>query len=86
VEEAREAGGSVSSIHLRHLNPFPSNLGEVMGRFERVLIPELNQGHLAQLIRSEFMVPAEKYNKLRGQPFHVDELRAVIEKMLDGEK
>jgi 2-oxoglutarate ferredoxin oxidoreductase subunit alpha len=86
VQEAREAGSMVSSIHLRHLNPFPSNLGQVLNRFEQILVPELNQGELLQLLRSEFLVPAEGMNKLRGQPFLVEELRARIEKMLGGEK
>ena len=86
VQEVREAGLTVSSIHLRYLNPFPSNLGEVLKGFERILVPELNQGQLVHLLRSEFLVPAEKMSKLRGQPFHVDELRAQIEKTLAGEK
>jgi 2-oxoglutarate ferredoxin oxidoreductase subunit alpha len=86
VQETREAGQLVSSIHLRHLNPFPSNLGKILGRFERILVPELNQGQLVQLLRSEFLVPAEKLTKLRGQPFHVDELRARFEEILRGDK
>jgi 2-oxoglutarate ferredoxin oxidoreductase subunit alpha len=86
VQEMREEGESVSSIHLRHLNPFPSNLGEVLSRFERILVPELNQGQLVHLLRSEFLVPAEKMTKLRGQPFHVEELRAQFKKTLSGDK
>ena len=86
VEELREAGTTVSSIHLRYLNPFPSNLGKVLGSFERILVPELNQGQLVKLLRSEFLVPAEKMSKLRGQPFHIDELRAQFAKTLAGEK
>jgi 2-oxoglutarate ferredoxin oxidoreductase subunit alpha len=86
VEESRNAGQEVSSIHLRHLNPFPSNLGEVLGRFEMILVPELNGGQLLQLIRSEFLLPAIGMNKFRGQPFHVDELRARFDELLGKEK
>jgi 2-oxoglutarate ferredoxin oxidoreductase subunit alpha len=86
VEESRKAGRDVSSIHLRHLNPFPANLGEVLGRFDKILVPELNGGQLLQLIRSEFLLPAVGMNKYRGQPFHVDELRARFDKILGEEK
>ena len=86
VEESREAGRDVSSIHLRHLNPFPANLGEVLSRFDKILVPELNGGQLLQLIRSEFLLPAVGMNKYRGQPFHVDELRARFDKVLGEEK
>jgi 2-oxoglutarate ferredoxin oxidoreductase subunit alpha len=85
VEEARAGGVAVSSIHLRHLNPFPSNLGEVLGSFERVLVPEINQGQLVMLLRSRFLVDCEAMNKVRGQPFQVEEIRARIEKLARGE-
>jgi len=84
VNEARAAGRDVSSIHLRHLNPFPSNLGDVLHRFEKVLVAELNSGQLWRLIRAEFVVPAEKLAKVEGQPFKVGEIRAAIEKLLGG--
>jgi len=84
VNEARSAGRDVSSIHLRHLNPFPSNLGDVLHRFEKVLVAELNSGQLWRLIRAEFVVPAEKLAKVEGQPFKVGEIRAAIEKLLGG--
>jgi 2-oxoglutarate ferredoxin oxidoreductase subunit alpha len=74
VEEARAAGLNVSSVHLRHLNPFPANLGEVLSRFERILVPELNQGQLSRLLRAEFLVAAEPMNKVQGQPFQVSEI------------
>ncbi len=82
VENARAAGQSVSSIHLRHLNPFPPNIESVLGRFEKILVPELNAGQLVRLLRSEFLVPAQAMSKLRGQPFHVGELRHKIDTML----
>ncbi len=86
VEEARRDGQSVSSLHLRHLNPFPANLGEVLSRFERVLVPELNSGQLTQLLRAEFLVPAQVLSKMQGQPFKVREIRDAIDAMLRGEK
>lgn len=82
VEEARRDGRSVSSIHLRHLNPFPSNLGDVLEGFERILVPELNGGQLVRLLRAEFLVAAESMPKLQGQPFRVQEIRARIDAML----
>ncbi len=84
VNDARAEGRNVSSLHLRHLNPFPSNLGEVLGRFDRVLVAELNAGQLWRLIRAEFALPAERLAKVEGQPFKVSELRARIEAMLAG--
>jgi len=84
VNEARAAGRDVSSIHLRHLNPFPTNLGEVLRRFDKVLVAELNSGQLWRLLRAEFVVPAEKLAKVEGQPFKVGELRAAIEGLLGG--
>lgn len=82
VEEAQEDGLDVSQAHLRHLNPFPSNLGEVLRQFDRVLCPELNEGQLAMLLRSEFLVDVESFSKIAGQPFKVQEIRDRIEATL----
>jgi len=84
VNEARAEGRDVSSIHLRHLNPFPANLGDVLRRFEKVLVAELNSGQLWRLIRAEYVVPAEKLAKVEGQPFKVREIRTAIERLLGG--
>lgn len=75
-------GGSVAHAHLRYLNPFPANLGELLGRYEKVLIPELNMGQLRMLIRNEFLVDAIGLNKVKGKPFAVSELVAAIEEQL----
>ena len=83
VNEARGDGLDVSSVHLRHLNPFPPNLGELLGRFRRILVAELNSGQLWRMIRAEFVIPAELLSKVRGQPFTVTEIRARIQAMLD---
>ena len=84
VEEARADGLDVSALHLRHLNPFPPNLGEVLGHFERVLVPELNSGQLAWLLRARFLVDAVSMTKLRGQPFKVAEIRERIGELVNG--
>jgi 2-oxoglutarate ferredoxin oxidoreductase subunit alpha len=82
AEEARAAGLEVSNLHLRHLNPFPANLGDVLQRFDRILVPELNTGQLVRLLRAEFLVAAESLTKLQGQPFKVSELREAVEQRL----
>jgi 2-oxoglutarate ferredoxin oxidoreductase subunit alpha len=74
VERLQAEGASVASAHLRYLNPFPANLGEVLGRFEKVLIPELNLGQLAMLVRARFLVDAIPVTKVKGKPFKVSEL------------
>src|SRR5882762_3661972 len=77
VREARDDGLDVSQIHLRYLNPFPSNLGDLLKRFDRVLVPEMNTGQLVQLLRAAYLVPAEGLNKVEGKPFKVAELSAA---------
>ena len=82
VQRARQQGHAVAHAHLRYLNPFPRNLGELLGRYEQVLIPELNAGQLALLIRARYLVDAISFPKLRGQPFTVREIEARIEALL----
>jgi len=77
-EEARRQGVKVAQAHLRHLNPFPANLGKVLARFKRVLIPELNLGQLLKMIRATYLVDARGIDKAAGQPFKVAELVDVI--------
>jgi 2-oxoglutarate ferredoxin oxidoreductase subunit alpha len=84
VDRARKAGHKVSAAHLRHLNPMPRNLGEVLKRFKRVLIPELNMGQLRLLIRGKFLVDARGLNKVQGKPFLVEEITQAIDLMLSG--
>jgi 2-oxoglutarate ferredoxin oxidoreductase subunit alpha len=74
VESLRADGVSVSQAHLRYLNPLPRNTGEVLGRFRRVAIPELNSGQLARVIRSEFLVDVESWTKVQGLPFTAGEI------------
>ncbi len=82
VEDLREAGHTLSSIHLRHLNPFPANLGDVLRRFEHVVVPELNEGQLSLLLRAEYLIPSHSINKVSGQPFKISEIRAGLEPIL----
>ncbi len=79
----RTAGGRVAQTHLRHLNPFPADLGDVLARYEKVLIPEMNLGYgyggqLSMLVRAKYLVDAIGYNQVRGLPFKAEELAAVI--------
>src|SRR5499426_1869388 len=82
VEAVRADGLPVSGVHLRHLNPLPPNLGELLAGFEKVLVPELNLGQLTHLLRDRYLAPAQVLGKVEGQPFKVSEIRARIERML----
>jgi 2-oxoglutarate ferredoxin oxidoreductase subunit alpha len=81
---AREQGLDVSQVHLRHLNPLPGNLEEVLRRFERVVVPEMNSGQLSTILRAKYLVPAEGFNKIQGKPFRVDEILERIRLTLAG--
>ncbi len=83
VEQAQQLGRSVAHAHLRYMNPFPSNLGEILGRYDKVLMPELNMGQLRMLIRSRFLVDAVGFNKVKGKPFSVTELLEKICEMTE---
>ncbi|WP_433698592.1 2-oxoacid:acceptor oxidoreductase subunit alpha [Nocardiopsis sp. CA-288880] len=83
VRRVRRAGGRVAQAHLRHLNPFPANLGEVLARYERVVVPEINLGQLALLLRGRFLVDVIGYNKVRGLPFKAEELADVLREVID---
>jgi 2-oxoglutarate/2-oxoacid ferredoxin oxidoreductase subunit alpha len=82
VDELQKQGAAVSSVHLTHLNPLPSNLGALLKGFNQVLIPELNHGQLCQILRAKFLVDAKPYNKMQGRPFSITELKAKIKEML----
>jgi 2-oxoglutarate/2-oxoacid ferredoxin oxidoreductase subunit alpha len=75
----RAAGGKVAQAHLRHLNPFPSDLGDILARYERVVIPEMNLGQLAALVRARFLVDAISVTQVRGLPFKADELAEMLQ-------
>jgi 2-oxoglutarate ferredoxin oxidoreductase subunit alpha len=82
VERLQEQGQKVAHAHMRHLNPFPTNTGDVVRAYKRVLIPELNMGQLRMLIRSMFLVDAEGFNLVRGKPFQISEIQAKAEQVL----
>ena len=78
----REAGLKVAQAHFRHVNPFPANTEEVLKRYKKVLIPEMNLGQLVMLVRSKYLVDAISYNQVRGLPFKAEELAGVIEDVI----
>ncbi len=82
VDLLKKEGVKVSQVHLRHLNPMPKNLGEIIKRFDKVLIPELNNGQLIHIIRSKFLVDAKGLNKIKGQPLYAEEIRKAVKHML----
>jgi 2-oxoglutarate ferredoxin oxidoreductase subunit alpha len=82
VNAARKEGLAVSRAHLRHLNPFPRNLADVLARFEQVMIPEMNLGQLALLIQGRFLKPVVSYTKVQGRPFFRHEIVSKIRELL----
>jgi 2-oxoglutarate ferredoxin oxidoreductase subunit alpha len=84
VRRVRNTGHKVARAHLVHLNPFPANLGEVLARYDKVLIPEMNLGQLSKLVRAEYLVDAQTLSKVQGLPFRAAEIEAKIREMIDG--
>ena len=85
VRQARGAGKRVAHAHLMHLNPFPANLGEVLARYPKVLVPEMNLGQLSRLVRAEYLVDARSLTKVQGLPFRASEIEHAIMEMIDDE-
>jgi 2-oxoglutarate ferredoxin oxidoreductase subunit alpha len=83
VKTTRANGRKVGQVHLRNLNPMPNDLGAIMARFKRVLIPELNLGQLSQLIRARYLVDARPFTKIQGKPFKESEIAAAIAQQLE---
>ncbi|MER6322709.1 2-oxoacid:acceptor oxidoreductase subunit alpha [Streptomyces coelicoflavus] len=84
VRRLRTAGEPVAQAHLRHLNPFPANLGAVLKRYDKVVVPEMNLGQLATLIRAKYLVDAQSYNQVNGMPFKAEQLATVLKEAIDG--
>ena len=82
VEKMRDEGKSVSSAHLRHLSPFPENLGEVLNNFETVIVPEMNLGQLCTMIRAKYLTNAIPFSKVKGRPFQIREIIRKVEEYL----
>ena len=85
TRELREEGLAVSHIHIRYLNPFPTNLGDLLANFDHVLVPEMNTGQLVTVLRSTYLVPAEGLNKVEGKPFKVAEVVDAARRRLGGD-
>ena len=83
VLELIEEGLDVAHLHLRHLNPFPKNLGDLLGGYDKILIPEMNSGQLSQLIKSKYLLPVVSFNKVQGMPFTTAEIKTRIKELYD---
>jgi 2-oxoglutarate ferredoxin oxidoreductase subunit alpha len=83
MKPMREKGHRIGHVHLRYLNPLPRNLGDILKRYKRVLVPEMNMGQLVMILRAKFLVDAESYGKIQGKPFKQSEIEAKIEELLD---
>ena len=86
VDRARKAGLSVSQAHLRHLNPFPKNFGDMLDRYDDILVPEINTGQLSRLIRAEYGTESIGLNRVMGQPMRSRDIESKIIEILNGEK
>ena len=84
VRRVRGQGMAIAQAHLRHLNPFPANLGEVLKRYDRVVVPEMNMGQLALLLRGKYLVDVQSYTKVAGLPFKAEELQHVFTEHVEG--
>ncbi|MET7738142.1 2-oxoacid:acceptor oxidoreductase subunit alpha [Streptomyces sp. NPDC005402] len=84
ARRVRRTGHPIAHLHLRHLNPLPANLGDVLSRYERVLVPELNLGQLALLLRARYLIDAVPYTKVAGLPFGAEELQGVFTDAIEG--
>ncbi|MGH7531308.1 MAG: 2-oxoacid:acceptor oxidoreductase subunit alpha [Gemmatimonadales bacterium] len=85
VKIARDEGRDVAHIHVRYLSPFPRNLGDLLKRYDKVLVPEMNNGQLVKLLRAEYLVPAEGLSKVTGKPFRVTEIAQKIRAITGGD-
>jgi 2-oxoglutarate ferredoxin oxidoreductase subunit alpha len=84
VKAARAKGQKIGHLHLRYLNPLPPDLGDILRRFPRVLVPEMNLGQLRMILRATYLVDAVGLNKIQGQPFKVSEIEAEALRLLEG--
>jgi len=82
VDQLKKEGLAVSQVHLRHLNPLPKNLGEILSRFKTVLIPELNNGQLIHIIRGKFLIDAKGLHKIKGLPLYAEEIKTAVKELI----
>ncbi|MBL1095077.1 2-oxoglutarate ferredoxin oxidoreductase subunit alpha, partial [Streptomyces sp. 9-7] len=83
VRRVRGAGERIAQAHLRHLNPFPRNLGEVLARYDKVIVPEMNLGQLATLLRAKYLVDARSHTQVSGMPFKAEQLAEVFKEAIN---
>ncbi|MEV8389396.1 MULTISPECIES: 2-oxoacid:acceptor oxidoreductase subunit alpha [unclassified Streptomyces] len=83
VRRLRRAGTPIAQAHLRHINPFPRNLGEILGRYDKVVVPEMNLGQLTTLLRAKYLVDAHSYNQVNGMPFKAEQLATALKEAID---
>jgi len=81
VTELVEEGYKVAHAHLKYINPMPINLGEILSSYKKVIIPELNDAQMVHIIRSRYLIPAIPFNKIKGMPFSVEEIRNKVKEI-----
>jgi len=86
VEEVQAEGKAVASVHLRHLNPLPPDLGHILRQYDRVLVPEINSGQLVRVLRAEYLVDAVGFNRVRGLPLASQDIYEAINQMLEAKR
>ena len=84
ARRVREAGRKVATTHLRHLNPMPANTGDVLRAYDQVIVPEMNTGQLAMILRAKYLVDVQSYSRVRGLPISPAELAAHLVDVIDG--
>jgi 2-oxoglutarate ferredoxin oxidoreductase subunit alpha len=86
VEEAQLEGKAVASIHLRHLNPLPPDLGQLLRQYRRVLVPEINSGQLVRVLRAEYLVDAVGFNRVSGMPLASQDILEAINQLVEAKR
>jgi len=86
VERAQGEGKSVASIHLRHLNPLPPDLGHILREYRKVLVPEINSGQLVRVLRAEYLVDAVGFNRVRGLPLASEDIYEAVTQLIGSQK
>ena len=82
VDDANKEGSRVAYVHLRYMNPFPENLGEIIEKYDKILVPEMNMGQLKTILQGKFLKPVIGLNKVQGQPFKTSEIKTKIDALL----
>ena len=85
VKRVRARGMKAAMAHLMYLNPFPANLGEVLGHYRKILVPEINSGQLCTMLRAAYLVDAQSISKVQGLPFKTAEIEAAIMDVIDND-